>query len=138
MKAFLSLLLIAKTAFGLLDIAQNVCDFGKNNELNCLMRTLQSDGINQANSVLSDIEKLNIICSDVFYYESILSRKHLGELPSLQKLQLKYCKIRQIPKEAFKGLDNLQKLIINRYDQIGTSIFHDSFIKIWISIDQEI
>ena len=75
MRAFLAILLLAKTAFGLLDIAQNVCDFGKNNELNCLMRTLQSDGINQFG--LSDIEKLNIICSDVFYYESILSQDHL-------------------------------------------------------------
>ena len=116
MKAFLSILLLAKTAFGLLDIAENVCDFGKNNELNCMVRTLQSDGINQGNS--GDIEKLNIICSDVFYYESILSQKHLGDLPSLQELKLKYCKIRQIPKGAFEGLENLQKLTINRYEMI--------------------
>ena len=118
MKVFFAILLVVKTTFGLLDIAQNVCDFGRNNELNCLMRTLQSDGINQANSVLSDIEKLNIICSDVFYYESILSQKHLGVLPNLKQLQLQYCKIRQIPKGAFEGLENLQKLTINRYEMI--------------------
>ena len=110
MKSFLATVLFIQTAYGLLDIAQNVCDFGDHNQLKCFMRTLQSDGINQVNSILNDIEKLNIVCSDNFFYESILSQKHLGNLPNLHQLQLQYCKIRQIPKEAFLGLDNLQSV----------------------------
>ena len=125
MKLVLIFLFVIEAAFGLLDIAQNVCDFGEDNQLECLMRTLQSDGINQAHSVLSDIEKLNIICSDAFFYESILSPEHLGDLPNLRQLQLQYCKIRQIPKEAFRGLEHLHKLTINSHNSEWSSILMD-------------
>lgn len=110
MRAFLVMTVFIQATFGLLDIAQNVCDFGEHNQLKCFMRTLQSDGINQVNSILNDIEKLNIVCSDSFFYESILSPKHLGNLPNLHHLQLQYCKIRQIPQEAFRGLDHLHSV----------------------------
>ena len=61
MRAFLVMTVFIQATFGLLDIAQNVCDFGEHNQLKCFMRTLQSDGINQVNSILNDIEKLNIV-----------------------------------------------------------------------------
>ena len=132
MRAFLVMTVFIQATFGLLDIAQNVCDFGEHNQLKCFMRTLQSDGINQVNSVLNDIEKLNIVCSDSFFYESILSPKHLGNLPNLHHLQLQYCKIRQIPQEAFRGLDHLHSVCFDKDQcQLRRRVVSINFTAVW-------
>lgn len=123
MRPLCILFLTATTAFGLLDIAQNVCEFGQENQLKCFMRTLQSD-INQA-EVLMDIQELSIHCSDAFFYESILRSKHFGRRPNLEQLQLEYCKIREIPSHAFDGLDQLRQLTINSHNSEWSSIDMD-------------
>ena len=121
-----ALLFICSTTLGQLDIAQNVCDFGEK-QLKCYTRTLQSD-IHHANAdVLTDIDTLSILCSDSFFYESILRGHHFGgDLPQLRQLHLKYCKIRQIPNEAFAGLGaSLEKLTINSHNSEWSSILMD-------------
>ena len=120
------LFLVSKT-FGLLDIAQNVCDFG-NKELKCFVRTLQTD-INQAEAggseVMNSLEQLKIICSDAFFYESILRPGHFSELKQLTDLSLDYCKIRHMPTRAFSGLSNLKSLKINSHNSEWSSILMD-------------
>ena len=121
--------IIISTTFGLLDIAQNVCDFG-NKELKCFVRTLQTD-INQAEDGSEDelmfdsLEQLKIICSDAFFYESILRPGHFSELKQLTDLSLDYCKIRHMPTRAFSGLSNLKSLKINSHNSEWSSILMD-------------
>ena len=92
-----------------LEVTPTVCEV-QENQLNCFVRTLQSD----MEAVLHNVQDLRIECSDQFYYESALRSQHFGALPLLRQLQLDYCKIRQIPNQAFKGLDSLEHLTIRR------------------------
>ncbi len=92
-----------------LEVTPTVCEV-QENTLHCFVRTLQSD----MEAVLHNVEDLKIECSDQFYYESALRSQHFGVLPQLRQLQLDYCKIRQIPNQAFKGLDSLEHLTIQR------------------------
>ena len=39
-------------------------------------------------------ERLNVQCSDVFFFESQLRSDHFGSLPYLTDLSITYCKIR--------------------------------------------
>lgn len=105
----LALLVAAASKAASLDVMPTVCEVN-NHELNCFVRTLQSD----MELVLHSVQALKIECSDQFYYESTLRSQHFGTLPELRQLQLDYCKIRQIPNEAFKGLGSLEHLRINR------------------------
>ena len=127
MRACLVFLFLVSKTFGLLDIAQNVCDFG-NKELKCFVRTLQTD-INQAEAggseVMNSLEQLKIICSDAFFYESILRPGHFSELKQLTDLSLDYCKIRHMPTRAFSGLSNLRSLKINSHNSEWSSILMD-------------
>ena len=104
---FLSSAVSAATS--ILEVTPTVCEVNQH-ELNCFVRTLQSD----MEMVLHSVKALKVECSDQFYYESTLRSQHFGVLPELRQLQLDYCKIRQIPNEAFKGLGSLEHLAIHR------------------------
>ena len=110
MDSLIVLLSIAvSAAIATLEVTPTVCEVN-HNELNCFVRTLQSD----MEMVLHSVKALKVECSDQFYYESTLTSQHFGILPELRQLQLDYCKIRQIPNEAFKGLGSLEHLAIHR------------------------
>ena len=126
MRTFILIVLfVTSRALGLLDIAQNVCDFSDRG-LKCYMRTLQTD-FNQVEAGVSvnSLEKLKIICSDAFFYESILRPSHFEELKQLKHLSLDYCKIRHMPSRAFVGLEKLQTLKINSHNREWSSILMD-------------
>lgn len=90
--------------------------------LQCIQRTLQS----QVDASERDIEKavvLNLTCSDLFFHESQLKGGHFGQLPNLEVLNIKFCKIRRIPPRAFDGLFNLKTLSIQSHNADWSSIF---------------
>ena len=118
--------IIAKTN-ALLDIAENVCDFG-DKHLKCFMRTLQTN-LNQAEAGMvsnSNLEKLDIICSDAFPYESVLRPSHFEDFERLTHLSLEYCKFKHMPSKAFFGLNKLKSLKINSH----TSKWNSNVIEI--------
>ena len=59
---------------------------------------------------------INVTCSDVFFYESVLKTNHFGYVRNLQSLSLEFCKIRRIPSLAFSGLSGLQELVIRTHN----------------------
>ena len=66
--------------------------------------------------------RMNIECSDVFFFESQLRSDHLGNLDRLQDLEISYCKIRQLPPRSFVGLTRLRRLAIHTHNSDWTSL----------------
>ena len=65
---------------------------------------------------------INVLCSDVFFFESQLRSDHFGSLPSLQELSIRFCKIRQLPPRSFVSLERLASLTVNTFNAEWTSL----------------
>ena len=100
------------------------CEVGDHRDLTCYLRTLQSD-IDATDKQISTVRKLNVVCSDVFFFESQLKSEHFGSLPSLEELSIDFCKIRHLPARSFTGLDNLKQLSVQSHNSEWTSILMD-------------
>ena len=102
----------------------------KNDTLSCYLRTLQSADIDIAIGErdrvgISNARKLQVRCSDVFFFESQLKSEHFGSLPALEELDIEFCKIRSVPPRAFAGLSNLKRLSVQSHNSEWTSILLD-------------
>lgn len=71
---------------------------------------------------LSKVEKLKVLCSDVFFFESQLRSDHLGSLDALDHLEISYCKLRTLPPRTFVGLRQLTHLVIHTHNEDWTSL----------------
>jgi Leucine-rich repeat (LRR) protein len=65
---------------------------------------------------------INVVCSDVFFFESQLRSDHFGSLTDLTELSIRFCKIRQLPPRSFVSLERLTSLTINSYNADWTSL----------------
>ena len=93
----------------------NQCNFdASQHSYHCRLRTLQ-DGL-EADSKAASAKKLKVKCSDLFFSESRLRSRHFGELPSLEELDVEFCKIRQLPAQSFSGLSNLRRLSLQSHN----------------------
>lgn len=116
-------------------IEESQCSLDRSDEaLHCFLRTLQSP-IGPQGSEVTHVKKLKLKCSDSFFLESYLSSDHFGQLPLLEDLRLKYCKIRNLPAAAFAGLNSLKHLELQSHNGDWTSavimeVHADSFQKL--------
>ncbi|CAB4056589.1 unnamed protein product [Lepeophtheirus salmonis] len=85
--------LVQLKAFG--DCASGVdgdCQFRDGRSLNCFLRTLQTD-LGASSSAVNAASRLEITCSDIFFFESLLKTEHFGNLPSLEELDIQFFKL---------------------------------------------
>lgn len=61
-------------------------------------------------------EVLNLKCSDLYLYESILRPDQFGSLAHLRHLSLESCKVRQVPDGTFLGLRRLTSLSLRGHN----------------------
>ena len=90
--------------------------------VDCNLRILD---FRRNSSEVPGVEKaktINVVCSDVFFFESQLRSDHFGSLPGLHDLSVKFCKIRQLPPRSFVSLDRLRSLTINTFNADWTSL----------------
>ncbi|MCL4140720.1 UNVERIFIED_CONTAM: hypothetical protein GTU68_029406 [Idotea baltica] len=84
----------------------------------CRLRTINSE-IDAANFSVSpplDTVKLKIECSDVLFFQSALQKKSFYHLKNLENLDIQYCKIGEVPKEAFLGLNKLRNITLKTFN----------------------
>nr|XP_040577571.1 toll-like receptor 6 [Lepeophtheirus salmonis] len=101
------------------------CQFRDGRSLNCFLRTLQTD-LGASSSAVNAASRLEITCSDIFFFESLLKTEHFGNLPSLEELDIQFCKIRHLPPRSFAGLSNLKKLSIQSHNTQWASIIMET------------
>ena len=94
------------------DCKLRILDFRRNSS-----DVVPANGIKNAGAI-----RMNIECSDVFFFESQLRSDHLGNLDRLQDLEISYCKIRQLPPRSFVGLTRLRKLAIHTHNSDWPSL----------------
>ena len=90
------------------------------------LRTLQSP-IGPQGSEVTHVKKLKLRCSDNFFLESSISSDHFGQLPQLEDLQIKFCKLRTIPAAAFAGLTSLRRLALQSHNAVIMELHQDTF-----------
>ena len=81
------------------------------------------------------VRYLNIECSDVFFFESQLRSDHFGDLPHLTELNIRFCKIRQLPPRSFVSLSRLKRLSINTFNADWTSLVLEPDYESLIGLD---
>lgn len=102
-------------------IEESQCSLDRSDKaLHCYLRTLQSP-IGPQGSEVTHVQKLKLRCSDSFFLESYLSSDHFGQLPQLENLNMKYCKLRTLPAAAFAGLTSLKHLEVQSHNGDWTS-----------------
>ncbi|XP_068209067.1 toll-like receptor Tollo [Palaemon carinicauda] len=84
----------------------------------CRLRRINSelDTTNFSNIPPRNTARLKIECSDVLFFQSALQNKSFVKLRELQELDIEYCKIGEVPREAFLGLTNLKNLTLRTYN----------------------
>ncbi|KAK4299276.1 hypothetical protein Pmani_028450 [Petrolisthes manimaculis] len=84
----------------------------------CRLRTINSelDATNFSVIPTRNTARLRIECSDVLFFQSALQNKSFVRLRDLQELDIEYCKIGEVPREAFLGLTNLRNLTLRTYN----------------------
>lgn len=118
----LALLLALLACFGPNGQAQpangpGTCSYDAHQEkLWCSLRTLNAQNNTASIQSSTRARHIDVQCSDVFFYESVLRTNHFGYLPNLQTLSLEFCKIRRIPSLAFSGLSGLRQLVIRTHN----------------------
>jgi Leucine-rich repeat (LRR) protein len=65
---------------------------------------------------VSNARSLQLICSDLYLYESVVRPDQFGRLPHLTSLSLEFCKIRQLPSSSFSGLRGLRSLSLRGHN----------------------
>lgn len=102
-------------------VEESQCSLDRSDQaLHCYLRTLQSP-IGPQGSEVTHVQKLKLRCSDSFFLESYLSSDHFGQLPNLENLNMKYCKLRTLPAAAFAGLTSLKHLEVQSHNGDWTS-----------------
>ncbi|ROT65987.1 putative toll [Penaeus vannamei] len=100
----------------------------------CRLRTNNSelDATNFSLASTRNTVKLRIECSDVIFFQSALQNKSFVRLRELQELDIEYCKIGEVPREAFLGLTNLRNLTLRTYNAdwsvVTLKIANDAFM----------
>ena len=56
-----------------------------------------------------------------------MSSDHFGQLPQLEDLQIKYCKLRTVPAAAFAGLNSLKRLTLQSHNAVIMEMHQDTF-----------
>ena len=56
-----------------------------------------------------------------------MSSDHFGQLPQLEDLQIKYCKLRTLPAAAFAGLTSLKRLALQSHNAVIMEMHSDAF-----------
>ncbi|XP_071521732.1 toll-like receptor Tollo [Panulirus ornatus] len=84
----------------------------------CRLRTINSelDPTNFSVIPTRNTVRLRIECSDVLFFQSALQNKSFVRMRELQDLDIEYCKIGEVPREAFLGLTNLRNLTLRTYN----------------------
>lgn len=80
--------------------------------------------------------KLDLSCSDVFFFESNLRSDHFGSLLELRELNIEYCKIRTLPPRSFVGLSNLEVLSIQSFNSEWSAILLDIDYEAFVGLDR--
>ena len=97
-------------------VEESQCSLDRSDEaLHCFLRTLQSP-IGPQGSEVTHVKKLRLKCSDNFFLESSMSSDHFGNLPQLEDLRIKFCKLRTLPPAAFSGLTSLKRLELQSHN----------------------
>ncbi|XP_018015030.1 toll-like receptor Tollo [Hyalella azteca] len=84
----------------------------------CRLRTINSELDTTNFSVIPArvTISLEVECSDVLFFQSALRNKSFVQLTRLRQLQIEYCKIGEVPRDAFAGLGNLQNLTLKTFN----------------------
>ena len=84
----------------------------------CRLRTINSELDTTNFSVIPArvTISLQVECSDVLFFQSALRNKSFIQLTRLQQLRIEYCKIGEVPRDAFAGLSNLKNLTLKTYN----------------------
>ena len=56
-----------------------------------------------------------------------MSSDHFDQLPQLEDLQIKYCKLRTVPAAAFAGLTSLKRLALQSHNAVIMEMHQDTF-----------
>ncbi|CAL4164486.1 unnamed protein product, partial [Meganyctiphanes norvegica] len=86
--------------------------------LTCRLRTINSelDVTNLSLIPSKHTVSLRIECSDVLFFQSALQNKSFVRLTDLRELDIHYCKLGEVPPEAFLGLTDLHNLTLRTYN----------------------
>lgn len=82
----------------------------------CRFRTLDAVSTNLSALPAEVTSKLQIVCSENLYFESVVPSQSIQRLHDLQELHVDNCKILTIEENAFDGLYNLKELYLNTFD----------------------
>lgn len=107
---------------------------GNDVSVTCHLQTVVASGVLATNFSLIQSEhtaSLTVSCDSMFF-ESSLAETAFSHLRYLKALQLKYCKFREVPKNAFAGLNELRNLSIRtmngEWGEYSLSVHPDSFV----------
>lgn len=107
---------------------------GNDVSVSCHLQTIVASGTLATNFSLIQSEHtaaLTVTCDSMFF-ESSLAPTAFSHLRYLKALQLKYCKFKELPKNAFSGLNELRNLSIRtmngEWGEFSLTIHPDSFL----------
>ncbi|XP_015610489.1 toll-like receptor 7 [Cephus cinctus] len=82
----------------------------------CNLRTLDPVAVAALLPSLDGALKLNLGCSDVHLFESVISGESWHRLIGLHELHIQGCKLLRIPEAAFQPLAELKRLVLETYN----------------------
>ncbi len=99
-------------------LAASECTYeeGDGTIVDCSLRILSFRRNSSDVTAVQNAKSINVVCSDVFFFESQLRSDHFGDLPDLRELSIKFCKIRQLPPRSFVSLERLSSLTVNTFN----------------------
>lgn len=92
--------------------------------LKCKLKTINSNlEITNFSAIPAmETDKLQIECSQMLFFQSALLNNSFYHLVNLENLDIRYCKIGEIPRYAFSGLSKLKNLTIKTYNTEWTAM----------------
>ncbi|CAG0888736.1 unnamed protein product, partial [Cyprideis torosa] len=118
---FLWTVLIAIHSVATFDASED-CDWSydvfdtKGIHMNCKLRTLREDFSSKSIQDSPAVVDFRITCSDVLFSQSTLNNRSFQSFDALQNLDIRYCKLGEIPLHAFDGLTELKNLTIKTHN----------------------
>ena len=100
----------------------------------CNLRTIGSDFVSSNLSVAQSehTTTLDILCSDVLFFQSSLQPRLFQRLYNLHTLGIQYCKLNSVPGGTFLGLDSLRQLTVSTHNSdwsaMALELFPDSLV----------